>query len=65
MARGGKRINCGRKKIDGQCIKIKLNNQLIKDVNSEIDGNTQAEKIRKCIEQGLNFYKKESIDEGN
>lgn len=65
MSRGGKRINCGRKKIIGKNIKVKLKEEIIDEINFLVDGNTQSEKLRKCIEKGLILYKKELKSESN
>ena len=49
MTRGGKRENSGRKKI-----KVILDKETIFKINKNITGKTFSEKIRKCLERGLN-----------
>lgn len=54
MARGGRRENSGRKKIEGKKIKVILDKETIFKINKNIAGRTFSEKIRKCLEKGLN-----------
>ncbi|WP_294658378.1 hypothetical protein [uncultured Fusobacterium sp.] len=54
MVRGGKRENSGRKKIEGKKIKVILDKEMIIKINKNIIGKTFSEKIRKCLEKGLN-----------
>lgn len=53
MSKGGKRQNSGRKKIDGKPVKIIIENEVLENIESKFEGKTQAEKIRKCIQKGL------------
>lgn len=53
MNKGGKRPNSGRKKIEGKQIKIIIENDMLECIESDIEGKTQAEKIRNCIKSGL------------
>ena len=54
MARGGKRENSERKKIEGKKVKVILDKDIILKINENITGKTFSEKIRKCLEKGLN-----------
>ncbi|SKA04811.1 hypothetical protein SAMN02745174_02378 [Cetobacterium ceti] len=53
MPRGGKRNNSGRKKIGDKQIKIILDKEVLKVIDENFNGNTNAEKIRKCILKGI------------
>lgn len=58
MGRGGKREGAGRKKL-GRDIKVKLEETTINDINRFSQGTTQSDRIRNCIELGLNLLKHE------
>ncbi len=52
MGKGGKREGAGRKKI-GVVINTRISKELIERIEKEITGKSRAEKIRKCLEKGL------------
>lgn len=52
MSKGGKRDNCGRKKI-GKLISIRIEEDILDRIYTEIDGKSGAEKIRNCLKKGL------------
>lgn len=53
MARGGIRSGSGRKKVGDSQIKVTLENEIIETINEAFDGQSQAEKIRKCLQKGI------------
>ncbi len=52
MSSGGKRSGSGRRKI-GVVVNTRIEEQLIKDIEETVDGNSRAEKIRNCLRIGL------------
>lgn len=52
MGKGGKRIGSGRKKI-GITINLRVQEDLLDEIDKCIDGKTKAEKIRNCLLKGL------------
>ncbi|MGC5816024.1 hypothetical protein [Clostridium perfringens] len=52
MSKGGKRENCGRKRI-GVTINIRIEEEVLNRIESEIEGRSRAEKIRTCLRKGL------------
>lgn len=52
MSNGGKRIGAGRKKI-GSIINIRIQDELLLEIEKYFTGNSRAEKIRKCLVKGL------------
>lgn len=56
MGKGGSRVGAGRKKI-GIVINTRIDKELIERIEKEIEGNSRAEKIRKCLEKGLENIK--------
>lgn len=52
MAKGGKRLGAGRKKI-GVIINLRVQEDLLDEIDRCISGKTKAEKIRKCLLKGL------------
>lgn len=59
MKKGGKRDNSGRKKINGNTIRIKIDYETIDLLNQKIEGNTITDKIRKCLKEHLEGEKNE------
>lgn len=53
MSKGGKRENCGRKKI-GTVINIRIEEEILEKIENEFEGRSKAEKIRACLKKGLN-----------
>lgn len=58
MTRGGKREGSGRKKL-GRDIRVKMNEDLISDINIYANGKNQSERIRDCVMTGLKVLKAE------
>ena len=56
MARGGTRPNAGRTAIVGKEIKIKIPENIYNDVDENFTGKTIQEKIRDCLEYGVNAW---------
>lgn len=54
MAIGGKRKGAGRKKI-GNIINIRLQDNILIEIEKQFTGSSRAEKIRKCIMKGLDM----------
>lgn len=52
MSKGGKRVGSGRKKI-GKVINLRLQEDLLNQIDRNIEGKTKAEKIRNCLLRGL------------
>ncbi len=52
MSKGGKRVGAGRKKI-GKVINLRLQEDLLNEIDRNIEGKTKAEKIRNCLLRGL------------
>lgn len=52
MSKGGKRVGAGRKKI-GKVINLRLQEDLLNQIDRNIEGKTKAEKIRNCLLRGL------------
>ncbi len=52
MAKGGKRLGAGRKKI-GILINLRVQEEVLDEIYRRISGKTKAEKIRKCLLKGL------------
>lgn len=52
MSKGGKRDNCGRKKI-GRVINIRIEEEILNNIDKMIEGRTRAEKVRNCLKKGL------------
>ncbi|EOU1993077.1 hypothetical protein ACSXDQ_10195 [Clostridium perfringens] len=52
MSKGGKRENCGRKKI-GIVVNIRIEEDVLYRIENEIEGKSRAEKIRSCLKKGL------------
>ncbi len=52
MSKGGKREGAGRKRI-GKLINLRLQEELLNDIYSKMEGKTKAEKIRNCLLRGL------------
>ncbi|MEG1338677.1 hypothetical protein [Cetobacterium sp.] len=59
MTKGGKRNNSGRKKIDGDTVRVKIDYETIDLLNQKIEGSTLTEKIRKCLKEYLEGDKNE------
>lgn len=53
MKRGGRRKGSGRKQIDGKEYRIKIENEKIEQLSMNFLGNNINEKIRECIDFGL------------
>lgn len=53
MQRGGKRKGAGRKHIDGKEYRLKIENEKIEQLSMSFLGNTINDKIRECINLGL------------
>lgn len=61
MTKGGKRENCGRKKI-GIVVNIRIEKDILCRIENEIEGKSRAEKIRHCLKKGLdNNYGEKNI----
>ena len=56
MARGGTRPNAGRTAIVGKEIKIKIPENIYNDVDENFTGKTIQEKIRDCLDYGVNAW---------
>lgn len=54
MTRGGKRPGTGRPSIKGREIRLKLTNKQIKQLELNFNGTSVQEKIRDCIDYGIN-----------
>lgn len=52
MTKGGRRENCGRKKI-GVIVNIRIEEDLLTELDNKIEGKSRAEKIRACLRKGL------------
>lgn len=52
MSKGGKRENCGRKKI-GSIVNIRVEDDILLRIDKEFEGGSRAEKIRACLKTGL------------
>lgn len=55
MSRGGKRVGSGRKKV-GYLISMRIDKNILFQIDKNINGSSKAEKIRKCIEEGLKSF---------
>lgn len=58
MGRGGKRVGSGRKKL-GKDVRVKIEENIIDEINEFSKGLTQSDKIRNCIKLGLQLLKQE------
>lgn len=54
MSRGGSRPNSGRNAILGKEIKIKIPDEIFKQLEFNFTGKTVQERIRECLEYGIN-----------
>lgn len=62
MSSGGKRTGAGRKKI-GITVNTRIEKELLELIDTKIDGNTRAEKIRNCLKIGIkNINEQENVD---
>ncbi len=52
MSKGGRRDGAGRKRI-GISIHTRVDEKLLERIDKEIKGNSRAEKIRNCLNIGL------------
>lgn len=52
MSKGGKRIGSGRKKI-GVTINLRVQEEILNEIDKCMEGKTKAEKIRNCLLKGL------------
>lgn len=59
MSRGGKRTGSGRKKI-GTTLNTRVENEIIMEIEKLIEGDSRADKIRKCLNIGLKIVKEEN-----
>lgn len=53
MKKGGKRANSGRKNIVGKQINIKIEEELLRNIEITFKGNTRMDKIRSCLKEGV------------
>ncbi|MGL5715694.1 DNA cytosine methyltransferase [Cetobacterium sp.] len=53
MKKGGRRPNSGRKNIVGKQINIKVEEELLENIEKAFKGNTRMDKIRSCLKEGL------------
>lgn len=58
MTRGGKRPGTGRRAIQGREIRLKIDDFQVEQLELNFNGNTIQEKIRECINYGLNSINK-------
>ncbi|MDY4575665.1 MAG: DNA cytosine methyltransferase [Intestinibacter sp.] len=65
MNRGGKRKGSGRKFIEGREFRIKIQDEMIKEINNSILGGNTNEKIRECINLGLQKAKEIQMNDNN
>lgn len=63
MNRGGKRKGSGRKHIDGKEYRIKIEDDMIREISDNILGTNTNDKIRECINLGIEKAKENKIDE--
>lgn len=59
MSRGGSRSGAGRTAINGKELKIKLSNEIVEQLDMFFIGKTVQERIRECLEFGINTKEKE------
>lgn len=59
MSRGGSRPGAGRTAINGKELKIKLPNEMVEQLDIFFMGKTVQERIRECLEFGINTKEKE------
>lgn len=59
MKQGGKRDNSGRKNIDGDKITLKIEKNLMDEIEKYFCGKTKADKVRNGIKEGILFKKLE------
>ncbi|WP_129600787.1 hypothetical protein [Anaerophilus nitritogenes] len=52
MSKGGKRKGSGRKKI-GKVVNIRIQNEILNEIDNKFEGNSKAERIRSCLKKGL------------
>lgn len=52
MSKGGKRVGSGRKKI-GVTINLRVQEEILNEIDKCMEGKTKAEKIRNCLLKGL------------
>lgn len=52
MSQGGKRENSGRKRI-GTIVNIRIEEEILNEIETEFEGKSRAEKIRACLKNGL------------
>jgi len=57
MKHGGARENSGRKKIGEKQVKVTLSEEILIEIEKKFKGNSQAEKIRKCLIKGIEKVK--------
>lgn len=62
MKRGGKRKGSGRKHIDGREFRIKILDETINEINRNILGNNITDKIRECINLGIEKVKENKMN---
>lgn len=62
MSRGGKRLGCGRKHIEGKEFRIRIEDDLINKISQSILGTNTNEKIRTCINLGIEEAKKSHMN---
>ena len=62
MNRGGKRVGAGRKQIDGKIYRIKIDDEIIHQLDFNFLGTNINEKIRECIDLGLEKFNMKSIE---
>ncbi|MGL5049310.1 MAG: DNA cytosine methyltransferase [Fusobacteriaceae bacterium] len=53
MKKGGKRQNSGRKNIVGKLINIKIEEDILNNIENNFKGNTRMDKIRSCLKEGI------------
>jgi hypothetical protein len=59
MSKGGKREGSGRKKI-GMTLNTRVEYKIIEEIDKFVNGDSRAEKIRKCLDIGLKIVKEEN-----
>lgn len=52
MSKGGKRDGAGRKKI-GKILNVRIEIDILDQIDKLFEGHSRAEKIRKCLEEGI------------
>ena len=61
MKRGGKREGSGRKQIEGREFRIKIQDNIITEINNNILGTNITDKIRECINLGIEKVKENKM----